>query len=86
VSTQPGLFDPPSPAADVVELETRISQLESALTASRGHNKRMEATYDEISDAADALALAMGLESDHIATIIRTATARLKETPCPPAK
>jgi hypothetical protein len=43
----------------------------------------MEATYDEISDAADALALAMGLDSDHIATIIRTATARLKETPCP---
>jgi hypothetical protein len=77
------LFDAPPPTTDTVEMQTRISQLESALTASRGHNKRMEATYDEISDAADALALAIGLDSDHIATIIRTATDRLKESPCP---
>ena len=86
MSTQPGLFDPPSPAADVVELETRISQLESALTASRGYSKRLEAALDTINDAALDLMAVFGDATDHVPTLIKMATDRLKEPPCPPAK
>jgi hypothetical protein len=85
VSAQPGLFDQPPPAPDVVELETRIEQLESALALSRGYSSRLETALDSINDAALDLMAVFGDATDHVPTLIKMATDRLKEPTCPPA-
>ena len=83
--TQPGLFDPPPAAPDVAQMEARMEQLESALALSRGYSKRLETALDTINDAALDLMAVFGDATDHVPTLIKMATDRLKETPCPPA-